>query len=125
MLRVSYDDDRERAQRILLDAATHHAMRPEQVEAEMARNVERRYGLRTEQFVPRVYWRVTVNWLEMTVRFVVRETEVRAVKDAIARELLRALDAAGIGIASATSEIVGFPPLRAQVDARWAPDATD
>jgi hypothetical protein len=28
------------------------------------------------------------------------------------RDLPSALDAAGIGIASATSEIVGFPPLR-------------
>lgn len=65
--------------------------------------------------------RITDNWLEMTVRFVVRETEVRQVKDAIARELLRGLDQAGIGIASATTEIVGVPPLQAHVDARLAP----
>jgi hypothetical protein len=34
------------------------------------------------------------------------------VKDAISRDLLAALDAAGIGIASSTSEIVGLPPVR-------------
>ena len=35
-----------------------------------------------------------------------------ALKDSMSRDILRAFDAAGIGIASATYDIVGFPPLR-------------
>ena len=37
---------------------------------------------------------------------------VRDVKDQISREVLNALDVIGIGIASATYDIVGLAPLR-------------
>ena len=46
------------------------------------------------------------------VRFVVADHGVRDVKDAMSRDILARLDAAGIGIASSTFEIVGLPPLR-------------
>lgn len=42
---------------------------------------------------------------------------VRDVKDQMARELLTELDEAGIGLASATFEVVGLPPLRVTPDA--------
>ena len=37
---------------------------------------------------------------------------MRELKDAMTREILAAFDEAGIGIASATFELVGAPPLR-------------
>jgi hypothetical protein len=39
---------------------------------------------------------------------------VREIKDAMSREILAALDAAGIEIASGTYEIVGLPPVRVE-----------
>ena len=39
---------------------------------------------------------------------------MRDLKDAMSRDILRDLEAAGIGIASATIEIVGLPPLRVE-----------
>lgn len=59
-----------------------------------------------------MYFRLTDNWLELTLRFAVEDHGVRAVKDAMSRDLLTALYAAGITVASATFEIVGLPPLR-------------
>jgi len=76
------------------------------------REMERRYVLQRPDIKPRVSCRLTDNWLELTVRFVARDHGVREVKDAMSREILAALDEAGIGIASATMEIVGLPPLR-------------
>ncbi len=73
-----------------------------------------RYFVQTTASEPRVYYRITDNWLELTVRFVTGVRGVRDVKDVMSREILRELDAAGIGIASATYDIVGFPPLRIQ-----------
>ena len=67
-------------------------------------------GFRAD-FEPKVYWRLTDNWLELTVRIITRDHGIRVVKDTMSRDVLRALDAAGIGIASATYEIVGLPPL--------------
>lgn len=59
---------------------------------------------------PRVCWRLTDNRLELTVRFLTGVYGVRDVKDAMSREVLAELDAAGIGLASATFEVAGCRP---------------
>jgi hypothetical protein len=58
--------------------------------------------------------RLTDNWLAMTVRFVVRDHGIREVKDAMSRDIITGLDAAGISVASGTHDIVGLPPIRVQ-----------
>lgn len=51
-----------------------------------------------------------------------RDHGIRVMKDAMSREIIEALDEAGIGIASATFEIVGVPPLHLKpADAAWPP----
>jgi hypothetical protein len=62
-----------------------------------------------------VYWRLTDNWLEMTVRFIVPDAGIREIKSQMSREILTQFDQAGIGIASGTYEIVGFPPVQVQM----------
>ena len=112
-LPVPYAADRERAEQILLDAARRHAIPVERIEEEAVRELQRRYFVvQLSDFAPKVYYRLTDNWLELTVRFITRAHGVREVKDAMSREILDALDIAGIDIASATFEIVGLPPLR-------------
>jgi len=61
-----------------------------------------------------VYYRLTDNWLELTVRFVVKDHDIREIKDAMVRDILMAFDESGIGIASGTYDIVGLPPIRIQ-----------
>jgi hypothetical protein len=63
---------------------------------------------------PKVYMRMTDNWLELSVRFIASDHGVRDLKDAMTRDVLDALDQAQIGIASATFEIVRLPPLRVE-----------
>lgn len=76
------------------------------------REMERRYFVRRPEMKPKVYYRLTDNWLELTVRFIAEDHGVRDLKDAMGRDILAALDEAGIGFAAATFEIVGLPPLR-------------
>lgn len=112
-LPISYDADRERAEQLLLEAARRHHVELRELEQEEARELQRRYFvLQLTDFEPKVYYRLTDNWLELTVRFVTRASGVRDVKDAMSREILAGLDAAGITVASQTIDIVGFPPLR-------------
>jgi len=111
-LPVAYTADRVRAERILLDVAGRHAVRSEELDATAIDELKRRYFLERLGTQPRVYFRLTDNWLELTVRFVVRDRGIRDVKDAMSRDMLAELDAAGIGLASATFEIVGLPPVR-------------
>ena len=58
----------------------------------------------------------TVIWLELSVRSIVEESGIRNVKDRMSREILAKFDEAGIGIASATFELVGDPKMRVALD---------
>jgi hypothetical protein len=75
-------------------------------------HLKSRFELDITDFEPKVYWHLTDNWLELTVRLLTQPQGTRDVKDARSREVLAGFDAAGIGIASATSEIVGLPVLK-------------
>ncbi|MGY1634419.1 mechanosensitive ion channel family protein [Geodermatophilus sp. SYSU D01186] len=115
-LPIRYGDDRDRAERILLEAARRHTVAVDEMPAAALERMQRRYFVRGADLEPRVYWRLTDNWLELTVRFLTGVYGVRDVKDAMSRELLAEFDAAGIGLASATYEVVGLPPLRVVAD---------
>jgi small-conductance mechanosensitive channel len=115
---VPYTADRAAAERILLEAARRHTTRESELGAEALRELRRRYFVDSADLDPRVYWRLTDNWLELTVRFVTRERGVRAVKDAMSREILAGFEGAGIQVASATFEVVGLPPLKVEPAAR-------
>lgn len=60
---------------------------------------------------PKVYLRITDNWLEFSLRFVVPSSGVRHIKNDLSRDILDDFDAAGIGIGSAIYDIVGLPPI--------------
>jgi small-conductance mechanosensitive channel len=110
-LPVRYPDDRHKAEQILLEAARGHALTAAKVSQESLDELERRYNLTAIDVEPRVYWRLTDNWLELAVRFLTPDPGTRDVKDAMSRQILTALDKAGMGIASATYEITAVPPL--------------
>lgn len=110
---ISYKDDRGAAEQILLDVARRHTEhRVEEAAAAFARLRERYRSVRDDELWPRVFYRLTDNWVELSLRFVVDADGARGVKDAMSREILSALEAKQIGIASSTFEIVGLPPLR-------------
>jgi small-conductance mechanosensitive channel len=111
-LPIRYEDDWAKAEAILKAAAERHTVHYREMEEAAIKELRRRYFLGEENPGPRVYWRLTDNWLEMTIRFVVRDHGVRAVKDAMSREIIARLKDAGIGVASATYEIVGAPELK-------------
>ena len=108
---ITYQANREKVENILLTAACKHAVDPHLLEQTAKDAMEDRFGLKTADMEPRVYFRITDNWLELTVRFVVPTHGIRSVKDLISRDLVAAFDQAGIGIASATYDIVGFPSI--------------
>lgn len=111
-LPIPYQADRERAEKIIMDSALRHTVTTGKLGREALEEMQRRYFLKPTQIGPRVYWRLTDNWLELTVRFIVRDRGIRETKDALSRDILREFEQAGIGLASATFEIVGLPPLR-------------
>lgn len=114
---ISYDSDWQKAQEILLAAADKHATKYTDMEKGAIDELRRRYFLGDENPGPRVYWRLTDNWIEMSVRFVVPDHGARGIKDAISRDIINNLKAAGLGIASGTYQIVGVPKLQVALTA--------
>jgi small-conductance mechanosensitive channel len=111
---IAFKSDRSRAEQILLDAAGRHSLQSSDLGQEALAEMGRRYFMEKVSTEPRVFWRITDNWVELTVRFVTRTHGARDVKDKMSRDILQALDEAGIGIASATFEIVGLPTLKVE-----------
>jgi small-conductance mechanosensitive channel len=115
-LPVPYNADRKRAEQIILDAARRHTERMAELGEDALADLERRYMIKRADLDPRVYFRLTDNWCEMTVRFIVDSHKVRDVKDRMSRDIIDGLDAAKIGIASGTYEVVGMPELRVRLE---------
>lgn len=114
-LPVPYNADRGRAERILLDAARKHTLDIAEMSQEALKELERRYVMQRSDLDPQVYWRLTDNWVEMTVRFIVRTAGIRKIKSDMSRDIIAALDEAKIPIASGTYEVVGMPPLKVEL----------
>jgi small-conductance mechanosensitive channel len=105
---IPYGSDRAAAERILVEAASRHSVKLEELSAEAMAEMQRRFFMRSAEVKPRVYVRLTDNWIELTVRFVARDHGIREHKDAISRDILEAFDAAGLTLASTT--LVLMPP---------------
>lgn len=116
-LPVPYTADYKKAEEILLEAARKHTTTYSDLGEDALRALERRFVMKRSDLKPQTYWRLTDNWLEVTVRFLVPDTGVRQIKSDMSRYVLDELNKAGIGIASGTYEVVGMPPLNVQIAA--------
>ena len=108
---ITYRADRAKVEQILLRAAKLHATDPATMASAAKDDLQTRFGVEPIELEPRVFFRITDNWLELTVRFIVGTHRIRGAKDAMSRFIVDELDMAGIGIASATYDIVGLPPI--------------
>lgn len=111
-LPVKYGDDIQRVEQILLGTACRNALTRDRIGAEEVQRLKQGFGIDVGDIDPSVYWRLTDNWLELTVRFLGPDHGMRQIKDAMSREILAGLEQAQIEIASGTYAIVEMPPLR-------------
>ena len=107
-LPVHYTQDRARAEALLLETARRHALTADKIDRGRLDELDALYGLKHLDVEPQTFWRLTDNWLEITVRFLTPDHGTRAIKDAMSRDILAGLDAAGMSIASSTSEVTVF-----------------
>ncbi|HJT81566.1 MAG TPA: mechanosensitive ion channel family protein [Chthoniobacterales bacterium] len=109
---ISYEADRAKAESILLAAANRHALNREKLGQEPVEQLHRKYQVEPIDLDPTVYYRLTDNWIELTVRFMAPDHGIRRLKDSVSREIISELEQAGIGIASTTYAIVAVPPIK-------------
>jgi small-conductance mechanosensitive channel len=109
---ITYQSDWRKAGEIMLErgrAYTSHLQ--SEAEADLERFLEK-YPLHDAAVGPALYVVMTDNWIETTLRYVVEAYKRRGVKARLHRELLQDFESEqDVTVASATFEIVGFPPL--------------
>lgn len=108
---ITYAADRVRVEAILLEAAQRHALDLNSIPQGVWLELQERFSVDPNDLAPRVFYRITDNWLELTVRFILETHRIRSAKDAMSREIVEEFDKAGIAVASATYDIVGFPAI--------------
>ncbi|MGN6154997.1 MAG: mechanosensitive ion channel domain-containing protein, partial [Sphingomicrobium sp.] len=109
---VHFHQDFAKAEKIILEAANRHARTAKRLGEEEVRRLENRFGIDVGEIDPRVFWRVTENWLEFTLRFLGPDHGIRSIKDQITREVMAGFDDAGILIAAVRQEAVSGPASR-------------
>lgn len=113
---ITYKANLQQAENILLETVRRHTEDTGKLSEEYLGELERRYAVHRSQLVPKVFVRLTDNWIELTVRFVCRDHDIRELKNLMSREMLDGFNKAGIGIASSTYDIVGMPPISVKLD---------
>jgi small-conductance mechanosensitive channel len=106
---LHFQQDFERAEQIILAASNRHARTAKRLGKEEVKRLEDRFGIEVGEIDPRVFWRITENWLELTLRFLGPDHGIRAIKDQITREVMAGFDKAGILIAAVRQEAVNLP----------------
>jgi small-conductance mechanosensitive channel len=118
-LPITYESDWQRAAEIMLE---HWQMYTEEMQADAEAKLSRmidRFPLKETKVEPTLYFALTDNWIELTLRFVVDAQERRKVIGRLHRDLLQHFQAEKkISVASTTIEIVGLPPLALTQDSR-------
>ncbi len=113
---ITYEADADLVEQILLDAANKETVKIEELAEPTLKILERQFSIASADLKPEVYFRLTDNWVELAVRFICSDHDIRGLKDRMSREIKAKLSAAGIGIASSTYDIVGLPPIKVQVE---------
>ena len=109
---LAFHQDFARAEQIILKAANAQAQTAKRMGKEEVKRVEDRFGIEAGAIEPRVFWRITADWLEETVRFLGPDHGIRDIKDRMTREILGGFEQAGILIAATRQEGVTLEPAR-------------
>ena len=115
---LHFHQDFVRAEKIMLDAAERHAMTESKLGQEEARRIKDRFGIDVGDIAPRVFWKITENWLEMTVRFLGSDHGIRGIKDQMTRDIIDGFEKANISIGAVRQEAVAWPDSN---KAKWKP----
>jgi small-conductance mechanosensitive channel len=82
----------------------------EEAQAQLER-LRQQFPLQAADLEPQTFLRLTDNWVELSIRFLVRAWGIRSVKDGVTRVVLARYREEGISIASASFEVARLPEV--------------
>jgi small-conductance mechanosensitive channel len=112
-LMLTYDSNWKKAQEIALKIA-HEITNPFNLSAKNElSNMEEKYLIHPSDIEEKIYTKITDNWIDMRLRFVVDPRQRRNIRNSLNEKILEAFSQEkDIKIASATFDIVGFPQIK-------------
>lgn len=110
-LPVTYESDWRRAIQIMTEAVRQHPLYQEllPLAQEQRRRARRQFAIKITPLEPRVFVKLTDNWIELGLIYPVDTDSRRSFRSDISQRILGELGAAGIVVASQTVAIVQFP----------------
>jgi small-conductance mechanosensitive channel len=103
---VRYASDYAAAEKCIQDAAARHALSREKIGEEELRRLEQRFGIDVGEINPQVFWRITEDWLELTVRFLGPDHGIRGIKDGMTRDIIAGFQKTGVLIGATRQQAV-------------------
>jgi small-conductance mechanosensitive channel len=115
-LPVTYESDWQRALQIMTEAVQQHPLYQEllPLAQEQRRRARRQFAIKITSLDPRVFVRLTDNWIELSLIYPVDTDSRRVFRSEISQRILAEFTTAGIVIASQTVAIVQFPSTMPQ-----------
>jgi small-conductance mechanosensitive channel len=106
------ESKRKRAEEIVLEAARDFAVDESEIDEQTLEKMQHDYRVSLTDLKPRVYYRLSDSWIELSVRFLAKEHGSRNIKDKMSRKILDTFEAENIEFAYPTYEVVGNTSVR-------------
>lgn len=106
---VRYSSDFGAAETCIMAAALKHALSREKIGEQELKRIQDRFGIDVGEIDPAVFWRITEDWLELTVRFLGPDHGIRDIKDKMSRDIMAGYERSGIGVGATRQEAVPPP----------------
>jgi small-conductance mechanosensitive channel len=111
---VAFHQDFAKAEKIILEAANARARTAKAMGEDEVKRLEQRFGINAGEIDPSVFWRITEDWMELTVRFLAPDHGIRHIKDQMTRQIIAGFEKANIVIAATRQEGVKLEPTKAR-----------
>ncbi|MCB0397584.1 MAG: mechanosensitive ion channel [Flavobacteriales bacterium] len=113
-LPIRYGSDLKLTQQIIADAAQASLMDYAEFAKEHWKKMVKKYLIEDANVEPSISMKLTDNWIEFTLRFVVDSKKRRMTKNTLHKDILEAIEKTEgkVSLASATYEVVGLPEVR-------------
>ena len=109
---IHFHQDFDKAEKIILEAANEQAETAKRLGKQEVKRLEDRFGINAGEIDPHVFWRITEDWMEFTVRFLGPDHGIRHIKDRMTRQIIAGFEKAGILIAATRQEGVTLQPKK-------------
>jgi small-conductance mechanosensitive channel len=109
---IHFHQDFEKAEKIILKAANDQAQTAKRLGKQEVDRLEDRFGIDAGEIDPQVFWRITEDWMEFTVRFLGPDHGIRHIKDRMTRQIIADFEKANILIAATRQEGVTLQPKK-------------